>query len=128
MLSRKTPLRRTPMKRTGFSPLKRTPIPRMSAKRRVESREYNKLKKAFLEANPWCQLYEALREAGDGNLMRKIWPHTTMVLPRSVDVHHKRRRHSGGYLDVTSWMAVSREGHDYIESHPSESRQKGWLV
>ena len=47
--------------------------------------------------------------------------------PHSVDVHHMKRR--GKYfLDTSSWMAVSRQAHDWIHSNPKEATEKGWLI
>lgn len=47
--------------------------------------------------------------------------------PRSVDVHHMKRR--GKYfLDTSSWLAVSRQAHDWIHSNPKEATEMGWLI
>ena len=31
------------------------------------------------------------------------------------------------YLDTSTWLAVSREGHNFIHDNPKESREKGYL-
>lgn len=47
--------------------------------------------------------------------------------PRSVDVHHMKRR--GKYfLDTSSWLAVSRQAHDWIHLNPKEATEMGWLI
>ena len=47
--------------------------------------------------------------------------------PRSVDVHHMKRR--GKYfLDMATWMAVSRQSHDWIHANPKEATELGWLI
>jgi hypothetical protein len=44
-----------------------------------------------------------------------------------VDVHHMKRR--GKYfLDTSSWLAVSRQAHDWIHSNPKEATAMGWLI
>ena len=46
---------------------------------------------------------------------------------RKLDIHHKAGR-GRFYLDVSTFMAVCRECHDYIHKWPKESREKGWLI
>jgi hypothetical protein len=78
--------------------MRKTPLRRISKKRQKDLAEYNKLKKAFLEANPYCQVCEA-----EGWSKR-----------RSEDVHHKAGRSGSNYLDTDTWMAVCRKSHDLI--------------
>jgi hypothetical protein len=114
------------MKRTPL--LRRTRLKPMSKKRRKDSAIYSKKRKAFLEAHPFCAVWveaaatriRVLREAGLG--IGDIRP------LRSCDIHHKAGRSGANYLDESTWMAVSREGHDWIHAHPSEARAKGWLL
>ena len=47
---------------------------------------------------------------------------------KAVDIHHKRGRHGKNYLDVKTWMAVSRSGHQWIHENDAEARVKGWLL
>ena len=78
----------------------------MSPKRQRESKEYTKLRNAFLEELPQCEACFAAK---------------------SVDVHHREGRR-GNYLKVATWMAVCRKCHDAIHRNPIESREKGYLV
>jgi len=44
---------------------------------------------------------------------------------RATEVHHKRGR--GKFLnDVSTWLAVSREGHERIEANPLWARDNGF--
>lgn len=47
---------------------------------------------------------------------------------KSVEVHHACGRLGKNYLDVSTWFAVSRKGHDWIHSNDSEAREKGFLL
>ena len=78
----------------------------VSAKLLNELSRYRALRKRFLVDNPQCAVY----------------PH----LP-ATEIHHKKGR--GKYLnDTTTWLAVSRQGHNRIEAFPVEAKEKGWSV
>lgn len=85
------------------------PIPKRSAKRKVADVEYKKLNIQFLKENPMCAIYPS---------------------KMATEVHHVRcgKDRDKYYLDITTWMAVSREGHNLIHSFPKEAREKGWLI
>lgn len=85
----------------------RKPIPRQSARRKVEARQYAKLRVAFLGERPKCEICGKRA---------------------SQDVHHTRGRYNGQYLAVTSWMAVCRYCHDYLHQHPKQAREMGWII
>jgi len=89
----------------------------MSEKREAESKVYSTLRKVFLTGKR-CVVY----------------PHL-----EAVDVHHSmgrvgyaddwaRERNIPLINDVRHFLACSREGHDWIHSHPVEAREKGWLI
>jgi hypothetical protein len=119
-------MKRTALKRTGF--LKRSgKLPAMSKKRKKDSRVYSQKRKAFLSANPFCEVFVGVYQTKSWGQLHKIWP-LLGLFPRSCDIHHKAGRSGTNYLDETKWMAVSREGHDWIHSHPKEARAKGWLL
>lgn len=84
------------------------PIPKKSAKRKIADIEYNKLRNFFLIENTRCAIY----------------PHLT-----ATEVHHVHcgKDRDKYYLDTTTWMAVSRDGHNLIHGKPKEAREKGWL-
>ena len=59
----------------------------------------------------------------------------------AVEVHHKKGRQHDQYaddwarennicllIDVRFFLAVSREGHDWIEANPEESKELGYSV
>ena len=85
--------------------MKRTPLRRVSKKRQKEMREYNRLRRQFLDDNPNCEV------------CRK----------RTDDVHHMAGR-GINYLDVDTWLSVCRACHNKIHARPSWAREKGYLV
>lgn len=88
--------------------IKRKPIRKVSAKRAEQNKIYKRLRELFLRVNPLCQVYP-FRQA--------------------TEVHHtySGKDRSKHFLQVSTWMAVSREGHNHIHDHPKEAREKGWL-
>ncbi len=108
-------IRRTPLKRST-KPLKRTSLKRVSKKRAKENRKYMELRVEFLRDHPWCEAAAV------------IWPeqYRNATLPYSGEVHHKvdRRAH---FLDVSSWLAVCRESHQWIHANPGQARKLGLL-
>lgn len=94
------------VRKTSHKPQKR--IKPMSEKRAAQNEEYLKLRTEFLKKHPQCMVFPAFS---------------------SEEVHHtfcgaSRATH---FLDVPTWMAVSRKGHSYIHENPKISREKGWL-
>ena len=112
--------------------MKRTRLAPMSAKRKRDHAIYMKKRAAFLEAHPFCQVWiqrmgldeEAVIQWG-GNY--KDLAGEFGIVPRSEDVHHVAGRSGSNYLDESTWLAVSREQHESIHSHPSFARRQGWL-
>lgn len=84
-------------------------IPKISPKRKADTAKYLKLKEDFLnlEENKVCPI--------TGN--------------STIEVHHTYcgKDRNKYYLDVSTWIAVSRKGHDWIHSNPIESRELGYL-
>lgn len=78
----------------------------VSKKQRDRLVEYRSLRKEYLEGHPICE-YHGCRSA-------------------AREIHHKARR-SGKNL-FRHFMAVCRKHHRWIESHPKESRQLGYLI
>jgi hypothetical protein len=83
-------------------------IKQKSFKRKVEEKEYSKLRKEFLETHPNCQA--------------KL-PGCTFY---STDVHHMEKR-GINYLNVTSWLSACRICHSWIELNKKEARELGFL-
>ena len=55
----------------------------------------------------------------------KICPITKQA---TTDVHHKRGRLGDLYLDKRYWVALSREGHKYVEEHPEWAKENGYSL
>jgi hypothetical protein len=81
-------------------------IPRRSKKRAAQERKYLKMRKIFLEGKRCA-----------------VFPH----LP-ATEVHHVRGRIGVRLLDENYWLAVSREGHVFIEENPRVAYEKGWSI
>ena len=78
----------------------------MSKKLSKEREIYRKLRIEFLSRfeNKFCAVYPDLL---------------------ATEVHHMRGR--GKFLnDISTWLAVSRDGHLWIEAHPALSRERGF--
>lgn len=93
----------------GRNPLVRTAIPKMSERRKRESRIYSAKRKLFLEEHCYCQIEVAC-----------------MGAPAS-DVHHTKGRLGENYLNEATWLSSCRRCHDWIHSHPKEARAAGVL-
>jgi hypothetical protein len=79
----------------------------VSKKRQVAMDEYSKKRLAFLSLHIACQ---AKLVGCKGS---------------STDVHHKAGRVGDNYLNMTTWLAVCRDCHTYIETHPEEAKELG---
>lgn len=77
----------------------------VSAKRQKLDRKYFKLRTIFLNKHSACEFKDCQHY--------------------STDVHHKRGR-GIYYLDCSTWMAVCRNHHTWIETHPKESYELGY--
>jgi hypothetical protein len=131
----------------AMSLTRRKPLKRQSKKRAKESKVYMDKRKAFLGAHPFCQWWLKENGVNEGLLLdaakagMKTYSYygpkskegdftTTPIprIPRSSEVHHRRGRRFGYYLDDSTWMAVSTKGHRWIHAHPKESREKGYIL
>lgn len=79
-------------------------IPKKSTKRAKQDKIYLAKRIVFLKENQFCAVYPN---------------------KKATEIHHK---YSGKdrdkyYLDETTWLAVSREGHLWIHSNPKEARE-----
>lgn len=94
-------------------------IPNVSEKRKIEDAEYKILRADFL-----------LRPEN------KICPITKWD---ATEIHHMRKRRGFAdewarinnvslYLDTRFWLAVSREGHQWIEDNPKKSYELGYSI
>jgi hypothetical protein len=47
---------------------------------------------------------------------------------KASEVHHTNGRENDRLLDRMYWLAVSREGHQWIHNNPKKAREQGWLI
>lgn len=91
--------------------LKLTPIykiPPVSKKRKVENAQYSVLRIEFLSKpeNQICPITG--------------WP--------TCDIHHKKGRVGSLFLDTKYWVALSREGHQFVEENPEWAKENGYSL
>lgn len=88
---------------------KSVPIPKKSAKRKVEDKEYSKEAKAYLAAHPVCEA-----QCVEG------------CKGKSSEIHHKRKRNSkDDRINPANFLATCRPCHLFIESHPKQAKELG---
>lgn len=105
-LKRKTPLRVDPEKVRAWKERSKTKIQPRSHKRRTQEVAYGNLRTDFLRRHPICPVTGA----------------------KSSEVHHSARR-SGQWLNLQRyWIAVSREGHRWIEENGKEAEKLGFMT
>ena len=46
----------------------------------------------------------------------------------TTDIHHKKGRLGNLYLDKRFWVALSREGHKYVEENPEWAKENGYSL
>jgi hypothetical protein len=82
-------------------------IPKKSKKRIIEDAKYMVLRTEFFGRNKYC--------AVTGEI--------------ATEIHHtySGKDRSKHYLDTDTWLAVSRNGHNWIHDNPKEAREKGFL-
>lgn len=81
----------------------------VSKKRQVELDHYSKLRMVFLIAKPLCEA--------------KLVGTCTGT---STDVHHKSGRIGDNYLNMSTWLSVCRNCHQWIEEHPEDAKKLGF--
>lgn len=108
-LERRTPLKRSPMKRTGAQ-LQRAAFKRKAKGIRATALDFSDEVKAQvrLRAGGRCEF------PGCGGPIEHF--------------HHRLLRKHGGPGTVLNCMGVCRISHRYIHDHPSESYANGWLI
>jgi hypothetical protein len=82
---------------------------KLSKKRAKQNREYLKLRKVFLarEENEFCPITGEM----------------------ATEIHHtySGKDRNTHFLEVETWIAVSRDGHNWIHDNPKKSRELGYL-
>jgi hypothetical protein len=135
-----------PRQKAKKKPFKRSRIRRVSKGRAKDMKVYSERRRAFLEAHPWCQIWlkrrgiseDVVRESQMMLGSRAIVTGNDPVdgfsawqvgwIPASCDVHHSKGRTGKNYLDETTWVAASRDEHEWAHRHPSQARELGLLV
>ena len=84
------------------------PINKLSKKRQVEELRYKVLRIEFL-----------------GKKENQICPITKK---KTTDIHHKKGRIGSLLLDTRYWVALSREGHKYVEENPEWAKENGYSL
>ena len=92
-------------------PTKRYKIPHRSPQRAKEERLYLKLNREFLIEHPSCQA--------------QIPGQCTY---QSSEVHHKKGRVGKLLTDVTNFLAVCHNCHEWIENHTIEAQELGFSI
>jgi hypothetical protein len=80
----------------------------VSKKRQVEMDEYSKKRLAFLALHHNCQA--------------KLVGCTG----KSTDIHHSKGRLGDNYLNISTWFALCRACHSYLETNPEEAKELGF--
>lgn len=83
-------------------------IPKVSKKRQVEQLQYQVLRTEFLSKPE-----------------NKICPITNQP---TTDIHHKKGRVGSLFLNTDFWIALSREGHKFVEENPEWSKANGYSL
>ncbi len=103
----KAPSTAHPQKKPGSLKTQKKPISRVSERRKVEEKEYSKLRKVFLEENPKCQICQQ---------------------EPATEVHHRSGRYHGKYLDVSSWMALGSACHRRVHENPAWAKAQKYII
>jgi hypothetical protein len=89
-------------------------IKKVSAKRQTENEIYSQLRKVFLAKpeNKFCPVMLQLKN----------------IKVETTDIHHKMGRTGKLLLDTKYWLAVSREGHSYIEQNVEWAKENNYSL
>jgi len=85
-----------------------SPISKVSKKRKIEQLQYSVLRTEFLSKKE-----------------NQICPITKK---QTTDIHHKKGRIGDLLLDTKYWVALSREGHKYVEDNPIWAKENGYSL
>lgn len=84
-------------------------IPKKSAKRVIEDKEYTKEAKEYLKAHPGCEAHVATGCTG-----------------KSQEIHHKSRRNSKeDRISPENFLAICRPCHLWVSAHPKQAIELG---
>ena len=69
--------------------------------------------------------YSVLRTEFLGKKENQICPITGKL---TTDIHHKKGRVGELFLDTKYWVALSREGHRFVEENPEWAKENGYSL
>jgi len=84
-----------------------------------------KIKKVSKKRLSKNEVYKQLRIVFLSDPKNKICPITGKP---TTDIHHKKGRTGNLFLDTRYWVALSREGHIYVEEHPEWAKENGYSL
>lgn len=93
---------------------------RVSKARQKQNAEYRVKRKAFLK-NRYCAV---------GILVGHFYPGVLTkngVIREATEIHHARGRSGKMLLIERWWIPVSRQGHEWIETHRKEAQERFWV-
>lgn len=89
--------------------MKRTPLKKVSRKRAKELKVYSELRKLFLSARQYCEIFV------DG------------CTRRATELHHVNGRNGRRLLDTQWFLPSCRNCHRYLHDNPRFARENGFL-
>jgi hypothetical protein len=108
------------------------PIRKVSKKRASQSRLYAKLREEFLKEHPYCQwtIWHYCLSPDEVSKCGGMMPINGQIccVPKSTEIHHRKGRFGSRLNQTEFWMAVSRDGHDWIHANPKPAYEKGYLL
>ena len=118
------------MKRTPL--YRKTPLVRQSPKRRKEQRLRREFVRQQLDNRPLCEAGDRIRldredrfSTENADALGKSWGCQRW----SSDIHEPLTRARGGsILDASNTIAVCRNCHDWIHTHPERATNLGFLT
>ena len=89
-------------------------IRKQSVRREDENKVYLQLREIFLKKpeNKYCPVMQQLKN-------KKV---------ETTDVHHKKGKIGKLLIDTKYWIALSREGHKYVEEHPNWAKENRYSL
>lgn len=102
------------LKKNGMS----KPINKISGKMADLLRVYEVKRKKFLKENPKCAVFPKKKATQVHHKAGKVGYHDDWARENNVP----------RWVDERFFLAVSAEGHEWIEKHPNEAKEKGWSL
>lgn len=109
------------------------PIGKVSKKMSARLKLYAKARSEYLKDHPYCQWWIAEIGVDEqlvmcGFVMDIDSEYYGVKVPLATEIHHKRGRLGKLLYDKTYFMAVSRQGHEWIHANTRESYARGYML